>query len=1026
MFISPIIIFIQMRSFFIGIFILLMVSPVLAQYTVKGSVKDGNEPLIGATIKIVGTSDGVIADYDGNFTIEVPESSAIAISFIGYKTQEFSINRDQTLNVVLEPNYNELDEVVVIGYGTIKKSDLTGSVSSVKGEDFIKTAVSSLDQGLQGKAAGVVVSMASGQPGARSSTRIRGTTSIIGTNEPLYVIDGVILIEDGGGTGAVTGPTLNPLENINPEDVESIEVLKDASATAIYGARGANGVILVTTKRGSSNKSQVSVSYSQSIQELRRKIPLLNAAELAILANEAADNAGVPRNVIYASPTNLGVGTDWQDEIFDLAPMTKIHIAARGGNKDSNYSISGGFLDQKGILINSQYTRANVRINLDQKLGEKIKVGTSTTVSRSKLIGTVTDAEAAIPSSVTSWALTFNPGLPVRDANGNYTFENNTSQPAVGNPVQDALENKQQTIATRLLGNFYLQWDLNKWLSLKSSASVQLNFIEEKSFTPNNILRGEASNGQAVLGETSGVNQLLENTLSFNRTFGNHSFSGVIGHTIQEIRSELIFLATSDFEDNRLGFNSVQVGKLKTFVGNGGSSERMQSFLGRINYTLADKYLFTASARVDGSTKFGAGNKWGFFPSLAFAWRVKDESFLSGVEQISDLKLRVGYGVVGNQGILPYSSQGLLETTEAYFGENEIAKGFGHASRQNDKLKWEQTYQYDIGIDAGFFNNRLSLTADWYYKKTVDLLVPIPLPYTSGFNLGVFNIGTMENKGFELAINTVNMVSPVEWRSTVTMGWNRNKILKLNREEGIFAENMLGVAGWTSVEEGMPINSFYGYETAGIAQLDEDLSSIPHFTTNNIQYGDRKYVDQNNDDVIDERDIVLLGNAHPDFSYGFNNTFTYKAFALSIFIQGVFGNEIVNFNKFGLESFNGLQNNSRVALERWTPENPSNTYPRATLDPRPNVLSDHQVEDGSYLRVKDITFSYDFSKMIKAEWRPSQLRLSISAKNLFTITNYSGYDPEINRFVADALRFGADNGSYPTAKIYSASLNVIF
>jgi hypothetical protein len=397
------------------------------------------------------------------------------------------------------------------------------------------------------------------------------------------------------------------------------------------------------------------------------------------------------------------------------------------------------------------------------------------------------------------------------------------------------------------------------------------------------------------------------------------------------------------------------------------------------------------------------------------------------VEFVSDLKVRAGFGAVGNQGHSPYSSLGLLETTEAYFGENIIAKGSGQSNRENTALRWETTNQYDVGVDVGFFENRILLTADIYYKKTTNLLINAPLPYTSGFKEGTFNVGTMKNQGFELAINTFNLTRKLDWKTTVTMGWNRNEVLNINRDEGIFAESLLGISGWTSVEEGKPLNSFYGYKTAGIVQSSEDPTTIPHFASGNLRHGDRKYVDQNEDGLINADDIVLLGNAHPDFSFGVNNTLNYKSFSLSVFVQGVMGNQIVNFNRFGLESFNGTQNNSREALKRWTPENPSNTFPRATLEARPNILSDHQVEDGSYLRVKDITLSFDFRRLLASKnLKVGMFQLFVSGKNLITVTNYSGYDPEINRFISDALRFGADFGSYPSAKIYTTGLNITF
>ncbi|MEZ4947534.1 MAG: TonB-dependent receptor [Cyclobacteriaceae bacterium] len=1010
-----------------ALLVLLLAHTASAQtYTVTGAVADQVEPLIGAAIAQKGTNNGTVTDLNGKFSIQVPAGATLQISYIGYVDQEVVINADRVLNIVLQEDLNELEEIVIIGYGSVKKSDLTGSVASIKAEDFVNTAISSIDQGLQGKVAGMVVSMSSGQPGAPSSIRIRGTSSINGNNEPLYVIDGVFIVPETN-VGAVTGPSLNPLSNINPADIESIEVLKDASATAIYGTRGANGVIIVTTKRGKKGSTVVSVNYTTSIQELRKKIPLLNAAELARLGNEAADNGGAPRRNIYASPTNLGVGTDWQDQIFQIAPMNNMQISARGGNEQTAYAISGNYFDQEGIIKNSDFKKGNLRINLDQKLNDKVSIGTSLNINRSALKGVVTDAEGAIPSSVTSWALAFNPGLSVFDANGEYTFANNTAQPSVGNPVADINKTKQISASTRLLGNIFATWDITKDLKFKTSIGTDAVFLSEKSFVPNDVRRGEGSRGQAALANQQGVNWLFENTMSYNKKFGVHSISAVVGHTMQAYHNEFLFTATSDFDDNRLGFNAIQVGADKTLIFNGTSGWQLQSYLGRVNYNLMEKYLFTASARVDGSSKFGTGNKYGVFPSFAFAWRMKDETFMSNVNTISDLKLRVGYGVVGNEGIPPYSSLGLLETTEAYFGENEIAKGAGPASRQNDALKWETTSQFDVGVDLGLINNRVTLVADVYYKKTKDLLLNAPVPYTSGFRFAFFNVGTLENKGFEVALNTVNTTGKVQWNSSFNISFNRNKVLDLNSDEGIPADPLLGINGWTSINTGQPIGTFYGYETNGIIQLNEDPTTVPRFADYAPAHGDRKYVDQNGDGKLDELDKIVLGNANPDFAYGFNNTITYRNVSLSMFIQGVYGNEIANFNLFALESFDGNQNNSTAALNRWTPENPSNEYPRANVSPRVNTFSDHQVEDASYLRVKDITISYDLARLIsKRNIKVSTFKFFVSAKNLFTLTNYSGYDPEVNRFINNPRSFGADFGSYPTTKIYSTGLNIVF
>jgi TonB-linked SusC/RagA family outer membrane protein len=993
-------------------------------FTIQGTVSDKNEPLVGVTVVQAGSGNATITDAEGKFKIDVPAGATLRISYIGYVAQEILVNSGTELNIVMVMDESSLEEFVIIGYGVVKKSDLTGSVASIKSADFINTAVSSLDQGIQGKAAGVVVSMSSGQPGAASSVRIRGTSSINGNNEPLYVIDGVFIVPETN-VGAVTGPSLNPLASINPADIESVEILKDASATAIYGTRGANGVILVTTKRGKNGAPVITLNYTKSYQQLRRKMPMLNAAQLAILGNEATDNAGAPRRNIYASPTNLGEGTDWQDEIFRIAPMDNIQVSARGGTENSTYSISANYFRQEGIIKNSDFEKGNLRINLDQKLSSKIGIGTSLNINRSILNGVVTDAESAIPSSVTSWALAFNPGLGVYDENGAYTLENNTSQPAVGNPVADINKTEQVSSSTRFLGNFFITYDLVKGIQFKSSISTDAVFLTEKSFVPNNIKRGQASNGQAAIATQEGLNWTVENTLSYSKAFGIHSLNAVIGQSMQAYDNDFLFAATSDFDDNRLGYNAIQVGKDKTLMLNGTTGWQLLSFLGRVNYSLMEKYLFTASARIDGSSKFGVGNRYGVFPSFAVAWRIKEESFLQPVDVISELKLRIGYGVVGNEGIPAYSSLGLLETTEAYFGENEIAKGSGPASRQNDVLKWETTSQFDAGLDLGVFNGRITLVTDVYYKKTTDLLLNAPVPYTSGYAYSFFNVGSLENKGVELALNTVNTTQDIKWNTSFNIAFNRNKVLNLNSDEGIPADPMLGINGWTSINAGVPIGTFYGYKTDGIIQLGEDLAQVPKFIDYTPTYGDRKYVDRDGDGDLDENDKYVLGNANPDFSFGLNNTVTYKRFSLSIFIQGVYGNEIVNFNKFSLESFDGNQNNSTAALHRWTPENPSNKYPRANVSPRVNTLSDHQVEDGSYLRVKDITLSYNFSELLsKANFKTTAFVFFISAKNILTITRYSGYDPEVNRFISNPRSFGADYGTYPTTKIFAAGLNI--
>lgn len=996
---------------------------------ISGTVTDGTIGLPGASIIVQGSSSGTVTDMNGQFVLEVQEGSTLKVSFIGYQDQEILVTQASQYEIVLKEDAQQLDELVVVGYGSVKKRDVTGSISSIKPAEMMNTVVSSVDQGIQGKAPGVVVTFGSGQPGSGSTIRIRGTSSILGTLEPLYVIDGVP-ISNPQNVGAVSGPSLNPLETINPSDIESIEILKDASATAIYGTRGANGVIMVTTKRGKEGQTKVDIGYSASIQQIRNKIPMLNAAQLAELGNEAADNAGVDRRTIYASPVNLGVGTDWQDEIFRVAPMHNVQAAVRGGSATTNYSISANFFTQDGIIIESNFTKANFRLNLDQKISEKVKVGTSLNLNRSVLQGVVTDSESAIPSSVTSWALEFNPGLSVYDEDGNFTYKNNTNSPPVGNPVADAMSTDQQSNSTRILGNIYLEWEIIKNLKFKTFASEDAYFNKEQSFVPNDVLRGQEK-GQAAIANANGLSWMLENTLSYDYSFGQHKINALIGHSLQAKRNEFLFAATSDFDDNRLGYNAIQAGKEKTLLINGVSSEGLQSFLGRVNYSLNDKYLITMSARIDGSTKFGPGNRYGVFPSLGAAWRIYEESFLNSSDLISDMKIRFGIGRVGNEGIPAYQYLGLLETTEAYFGENEVAKGSGPASPSNDDLKWETTDQIDLGVDLGVFDNRLTMTADLYFKKTKDLLFPAPLPYTSGFKSAILNIGNLENRGLEFSFNSVNMDAEFRWNTSFNIAFNKNKITSTSNGSGLQgdvpADPLLGINGWTKIEVGQPINNFYGYQSDGIIQQGDDLSQVATFADYPAQAGDRRYVDQDDNGRLDEGDIVLLGNANPDFSYGIGNDFSYKGWSLNIFFQGIYGNEVANFNRFSLESFDGTKNNSTAALERWTPENPTNDYPRANADPRRNnTFSDIQVEDGSYLKLRNVTLAYSFSSKLLTRLKMSSFKIYASGKNLWVLTKYTGYDPEVNRFGQNPLQSGVDFGSYPTTKIFTLGANITF
>ncbi len=588
-------------------------------------------------------------ELDGKFTLSVSDKAVIEISFVGYETQEIKMNTSKTdFKIVLRDDAELLEEVVVVGYGVQKKSDLTSAVATVKSDELAATSVTSLDQGLQGRAAGVVVLNTSGQPGAGTSIRIRGTSSINGNNEPLYVIDGIPVISDASSfsTGALQNPALNPLTNINPNDIESIEILKDASATSIYGARGANGVVLVTTKQGKSGKPKVSIGAKFTLQQVTKKMDMLNSVQLAELANEVADNDGVERNPVFAGLNNLSkINTDWQDEIFRTAPMQNYDISVSGGNDKTTYFISGNLLLQDGIIIGSDFGKGSFRVNLNQQINKWLKAGISTNLSYSRSNGVVTNAEGGFASSVTSWALEMNPGLPVRDSEGNYTYENNMKSPNVGNPVQDALEAKNRNTSFRTLANAFLEYMPIKDLTFKTSIGVDYFYIKDQSFGAGELKRAESNGGYANIGNRDGYNWVWENTVNYNQTFGDHTLGVLGGMTAQAFVSENSSVSTADFEDGFLGFNSIQSGALRQAANSGIAEWQMLSYLARINYGYKGRYLLTLTGRVDGSSKFGKGNKYGFFPSVAGAWRVSEENFMKEMKAVSNLKLRASYGI---------------------------------------------------------------------------------------------------------------------------------------------------------------------------------------------------------------------------------------------------------------------------------------------------------------------------------------------------------------------------------------------
>lgn len=1017
---------------------------------ITGRVTDQSDglPLPGVNIQVKETAIGTITDIDGNYELRVPgDSSILLYTFVGYTPQEITVGGQSVINVVLAQEAEVLDDVVVIAYGQVRKSDLTGSVSSISGEDLLRTAPTSLDQALQGRAAGVQVTQVSGRPGGETSIRIRGSSSINAGNEPLYVVDGMLITSDNSQTnvGGAAGSNLNGLSAINPSDIESIEILKDASATAMYGSRGANGVVLITTKRGKEGRSSVTLDAYYGLQEVQKQLDMLDGEAFANYINAYNKDAGFPVDPRYLIPDKIGAGTDWQEAIFQRAPMQSYQLSALGGTANTQYSVSGGYYRQEGIILNSDFERYNLRTNLDQKVNDRFKVGTSISLShinsRGVLTGALSPGTGVLLPGAAASALLFPPTLPVLDEGvpGGYTFEDDRGR-NLPNPVADASETDNISKNSRVIGNAYGILQLAEGLNLKGSVGIDAYSVKENRFVPNFLKRTEANNGEAVVATVDGFTWLTEYTLNYKRALKEkHAVDALVGVTFQGFQSERLFTFALDFPDNRTGYHNLGSALNPQPPANGESSWGIISYLGRVNYTLNDKYLFTLTGRLDGASKFGEDSKYGFFPSGSVAWKLHQEPFIEKLGIFTSLKARLSYGVIGNQEIGPFGSlatvgpigQGVFNNNEPYIGQEPLRY-------PNPGLKWERTNQGDFGIDAEFLDGRISFTADVYQKNTTDLLLFAPLPTTTGFSAYLANIGGLKNQGFEVAVSSRNTTGPFLWQTSLNFSANRNEITELSSDSDIPVPGVLQVpAGWSILRVGQPLGAFFGLKSSGIFQSDAEAQSSPVLRGQNAEAGDRRYEDINGrdaegnltgqpDGVIDEADRTLIGNANPDFIWGLTNTFSFKGIDLSIFIQGVHGNEIVNAYLFEIGTMAGETNVLAEFWEnRWTEDNPSDEYPKVNPNER-NIFSDAQVEDGSFVRIKNITLGYTFPQQWLAKARMSSARLYVTVNNLFTLADYRGYDPEINAFGQNNLLQGIDYGSYPLAKTAIVGLQLGF
>ncbi|MEI6948398.1 TonB-dependent receptor [Paraflavisolibacter sp. H34] len=971
-------------------------------------------PLAGSTVHIKGTTHEVVTNEKGEFKFVTGQKLPVTytISYVGYQTADLVQDKDGNFIAVLELSGNQLNDVVVVGYGRQKRSDVTGSVASVSAK-ALNQPVSSLDQALKGAAPGVQVTQTSGQPGGGVSIRIRGGSSIQGGNEPLYVIDGFPVYNEAVTAGTLSGTNVNPLASINAADIESIDILKDASATAIYGSRGANGVIIVTTKKGKADRTQISYNGSYGVQSLRKKIGLLNAKEFAQLRNEVLYDVtpakGPNQYLSQAGIDSLGEGTDWQDAAFRQASQQAHQLSLSGGTAKTRYSVSGNYFDQDGIIRNTGFKRVSGRANLDVNATERLKFSASLTASQS-------DADVA-PTGIVAGLLTMPSTATIYDPNGGYTLRN-PFENIFSNPIAVLNEQKNQTATTRLLGTTSGEYTLLKGLELKVLLGVDLNNGKEVSYIPSTIYEGSSTKGSSSIGILNSSSWLNENTLTYNKTFGQHAFDVLAGITQQEYSRDIVRTGAQQFVTDDLQENSLQSGAVTTKPYSDNTRWVLHSYLGRVNYNYKRRYFATASLRTDGSSRFGSGNKWGYFPSAALSWKVSSEPFFHSLGgKISDLKLRTSFGTTGNQEIGEYKSLATLNPLNYLFGNAQVT-GFVPSRIANEQLGWETTVQYDAGIDLGLLQNRLALTVDGYYKKTRDLLLNVEIPWTTGQASALQNFGSVENRGVEIALNSKNLTGAFQWNTGLNLSVNRNKVLSIGNGASSY------ISGNYIIQVGQPLGAFYGTVTDGILQTDEVAKKGALTGSAAPKAGDRLYRDINGDGTFTTAaDRTIIGTALPKYTYGLTNDFSWKGFDLSVLFQGVQGNSILNGNRQTLELFTGQQNASDVALQRWTATNPSTTIPRAKLDPAP-VFSDRFIEDGSFVRLKTLSLGYSLPAEALKPLKLSGLRLYVVGQNLLTWTKYSGFDPEVTS--GNNVTPGNDAGIYPVSRTINAGVSVNF
>ncbi len=976
----------------------------LINATISGTVIDSltREPLQGALVQLEGVTHSVATDGAGKFNFVTGQKlpATLIISYVGYKKTS-AVIKSSPVEIQLSPDLKYLDEIVVVGYGTQRKGDLTGSISSISTKELNSYPVFDAVAGLQGKTAGVQVIQNSGKPGGNISVRIRGGNSLLGNNEPLYVVDGF----------AITGSP----ESLNPQDIESIEILKDASASAIYGSRGANGVVLITTKNGQAGKSEITFDSYYSIQKLRKKIDLMNATEFAILANERALNDGVTPFFTESQINSFGKGTDWQDVLYRTAPLQNHAITASGGNEKTQFSISGSFTDQVGIVLGSNLKRESLRGNFNQKISDKVKITFSSTLSNTDLSDINSD-NGSKGGSIINGLLGAPPTISPKDENGSY---NNVQAYSFSpnnliNPLALAIERTQRQNTKYILAGTSVKYEPIEGLSFNSSFGIEAGISKQSIYSPSIIF--STPTGQAKISSSDNLNVLNENTVTYTKVLNSdHSFTALGGITYQQNQIKAYDTGNATgFSTDKLGAGNIQSASVPGTPANQSSKWNLFSYLGRLNYAFKETYLVTASIRADGSSRFAEGNKWGYFPSVAFAWKAINEDFINHISFLSDLKFRFSWGITGSTAVDPYQTINSLSPNQIIL-DDQLYIGYApsYSNFANPNLKWETTRQIDAGVDIAFLKNRLNLTFDLYRKNTHDLLANVPLPSSTGYASTISNIGKISNTGIEIGLNSLVVNKAFKWNVNANLAANRNQVEELSEGKDVFGGQLPQPleASVNLVREGEPVGVFYGY-------LEDGLT----------ENGLIQYKDLNDDGKISNSDRTIIGNPNPKFYYNVGSSISYKNFEFNFQLQGVEGLEVFNMNLTAqANSFWWGENQLKDLYDnRWTNENqnPNAKYPKVSSK-NAFLPSDRFVEDASFLRLKNIQLAYTVpSTLFGVSWMKN-LQLYVSGQNLFTLTNYSGYDPEVNtRGSSNSITLGIDQSGYPSTKMYTLGARI--